>query len=458
MERTSGGDGVADAVARPVGGPIDLVRERSPLAQGIRAIRTTDVLELRQKLGLSLLLFVVAAAVYWFINDARPANLDYFVPLADALLHGRLGLLDAPSWLNELVPSGTGQYYVVYPPMPAIVALPFVLLFGSSVDQAQISIALGALNVPLAWWVLQGMGLSWRRAAAFALVFAFGTIVWYSAQAGSSWHFAHVVAIGATLLAIRLAQLDAPPWAIGLCYAAALLSRLPTALAAVFFAAYLVDRAVRERDDHPGPFGSIAVEGVRASLMGLPWERILRLGISFAVGAGIPLLLYAAYNLARFGSPSEAGYDLIPGVLAEDQYRSGIFSLVNVPRILYAMFLTSPVQAADFPWIQPRLLGGLSIVLTTPAFLWAIAARRASWFTLGAWAAAILILVPTLLHADPGGAQFGFRYAEDIYPFLLLLMLHGMRGRVTFEAGLAIALGLAVNVWGMGATYFNWFA
>ena len=42
--------------------------------------------------------------VYWWINHGRVVDLDYFVPLADAFLHGRLGLEDAPSWLNELVP------------------------------------------------------------------------------------------------------------------------------------------------------------------------------------------------------------------------------------------------------------------------------------------------------------------------------------------------------------------
>jgi hypothetical protein len=458
MDGTTGSSGISTPVPRRDETLVDSIRERSPLAELIRWIRATDILALRQKLGLSLLIIAIAGGVYWFINDGRRADLDYFVPLANAFLHGRLGLVDAPSYLNELVPSGTGQYFVVYPPAPAIVALPFVLVFGPSVDQAQISIALGAVNVALAWWVLQGMGLTWRRALGFTAVFAFGTIVWYSAQAGSSWQFAHVVAIAATLLALRLAQLDAPPWAIGLCFGVALLSRLPTALAGVFFAAYLVDRAVRARDGAVGPFGALGIEAARISVIGLPWPAITRLAVSFVVGAGIPLALYGAYNVARFGSPTEAGYGLIPGLLQEAQYQNGFFSLVNVPRILYAMFLTTPVQVPGFPWVQPRLLGGLSILLTTPAFLWAIAARRADWFTLGAWASAILILVPTVLHADPGGAQFGFRYAQDVYPFLLLLMVRGMRGRVTFEAGLAIAVGLVVNIWGMGATYFDWFA
>jgi len=68
------------------------------------------------------------------------------------------------------------------------------------------------------------------------------------------------------------------------------------------------------------------------------------------------------------------------------------------------------------------------------------------------------ILIPVLLHADPGGAQFGYRYAQDFYPFLLLLTAHGIGRLVSFEATVALAIGFIVNAWGMWATTVNWFA
>jgi hypothetical protein len=132
--------------------------------------------------------------------------------------------------------------------------------------------------------------------------------------------------------------------------------------------------------------------------------------------------------------------------------------VVNIPRMLYAMLLTAPVQVPGFPWIQSRELGGLSLVLTTPLFLWALKARRLDWFGVGAWASVVLILIPILTHADPGGAQFGFRYAQDLYPFLLLLTVRGLGGRISTEAWIAIAIGGLVNLWGMGSTYFGWWA
>ena len=51
---------------------------------------------------------VVAAGVYLLTTSSDPTPFDYFVRLADAFLHGRLSLLEAPSWLNELVPHDAG--------------------------------------------------------------------------------------------------------------------------------------------------------------------------------------------------------------------------------------------------------------------------------------------------------------------------------------------------------------
>ena len=122
------------------------------------------------------------------------------------------------------------------------------------------------------------------------------------------------------------------------------------------------------------------------------------------------------------------------------------------------MALTVPAQVAGFPWVQPRRLGGMSIFLTTPLFLWVIKARRPDWFGVGAWASILLILIPILAHADPGGMQFGFRYAQDLYPMLLLLTVRGLGGRISTEAWIAIAVGGVVNLWGMVSSYYDWWA
>jgi hypothetical protein len=403
-----------------------------------------------------IFLFVISLFVYAWLNHHRTAGLNYFVPLADAFLHGRLGLTSAPSYLNEVIPSGTGLFYVVYPPVPALVVLPAVLIVGPGFHQEWASIALGAANVALVFWIVSGMGARRRFALAMSLAFGFGTIVWFSAQVGTSWHFAHVVALFFMLLAICACQLDAPTAVIGLLFAGAFLSRLPMALALPFFVAYLAHRSVREHARAAEVFGALAPAGVAAEPRAVDPRRFVGLAVPMALGIAVPLAAYLVYNQLRFGSFAENGYALIPGLLQEVQYRHGFFSLYNIPRQLYAMFLTTPVQIGSFPWVQSRALGGLSILLTSPIFLWAIRARRPDWFGLGAWLSIALVLIPNLTHADPGGIQFGYRYAQDIYPFLLLLTVRGLAGRVGFEPGLAIAVGFVVNLWGMGSAYYDW--
>jgi hypothetical protein len=401
-------------------------------------------------------LFLAAWLAYAWVNNGRTAGLDYFKPLADAFLHGRLGLVEAPPYLNELVPSGTGMYWVVYPPAPAVLLVPAVLFFGSGVHQEWVSILVGAANVVLVSLILQGMGVGRAFRIVMSLAFGFGTIVWFSAQVGNSWHFAHVAALFFMLLAIRACQVNSPTSLIGLLFAGAVLSRLPLALAAPFLVAYLADRSVREAAGGGTPFGELGAPSTRWWRSRVDPGRFLQLGLPMVVAVAVPILAYLAYNKARFGSFTETGYGLIPGLLDEYQYRYGFFSIFSIPRQLYAMFLTTPVQIPDFPWIQSRQLGGLSIVLTSPIFLWAIKARRPDWFGLGAWLSIALVLIPNLTHADPGGVQFGYRYAQDIYPFLFLLTVRGLAGRIRFEAGLALAIGFLVNAWGMVSAYYDW--
>ncbi len=129
---------------------------------------------------------------------------------------------------------------------------------------------------------------------------------------------------------------------------------------------------------------------------------------------------------------------------------------MNIPRKLYAMFLSGPVEVEGFPWIESRELGGLSIILTTPVFLWAVRARARDLLTVSAWLSVGLVMIPVLLRADPGGVQFGFRYAQDIYPFVFVLLARTLATGISFEAWLAILVGVLVNAWGMGSAYFDW--
>ena len=401
-------------------------------------------------------LFLLSLLGYVAVNHGQHARFDYFTLLADAFLHGRLGLDGAPPWLNELVPTADGRFAVVYPPAPAVLLLPLVAVFGRGLHQEIPSMLIGAANVALLSLVLREMGVPPRRRILLALVFAFGSVAWYSAVVGTAWHFAHVVATCGMLLAVYAAQRDAPTWSIGLAFGLAALSRLPVAAAAPFFAAYLADRAARSRRGSRVPFG--VPRAMRAADWRPPVRVFAHLALPFVAALAVPVALDLAYNAARFGSPLEPGYALIPGLLNEAQYRNGFFSLSNIPRQLHALFLTGPAFSSNPPWIRPHLVGGLSVLLTTPLLLWSFRVRDRDWFTLGAWASVALIFVPILTHADPGGAQWGYRYAQDAYPLLFLLVARALRAGAGRAARLAAVAGFVVNAWGVLAFYYGWWA
>ncbi|HEY9765231.1 MAG TPA: hypothetical protein V6C82_02665, partial [Chroococcales cyanobacterium] len=376
---------------------------------------------------LGIFFFVLFA--YRFLNRHQCVSLHYFVPLADAFFHGRLNVLEHPSWLNELVPFH-GKFFVVYPPMPAVVLMPFMLLWGKGMNQAFVSVILGALSVYLVYFLLYNLGFSLKKRVFFSLFFAFGTIFWYSAQNGSSWHFAQMCATTFMLLAILETQEGKRPWLMGLFLGCAALSRLPTLMAFPFFLLFLLQEKKEKKE-------------------------VLIAWLQFGAVLSLFMGLYLLYNFLRFGSFFNTGYSLIPGLMQEYQYRYGFLSLHSVGRNLYALFLKTPNFVENLPYLQATKLGGMSILLTTPLFLWAIKARGRDALTVGCWLAVALISVPILMHSDPGGEQFGYRYAQDFYPFLFLLTMQSLRGRVSFEQGVAIGLGLLVNAWGMWSTLVN---
>src|SRR4029077_18837432 len=75
-------------------------------------------------------------------------------------------------------------------------------LWGLATNERQISAVLGAVDVGLAWWMLGRLAVS-RRIRIVATIFCgVGTVFFYAAQLGTTWFFAHVVAVTFVLLAV----------------------------------------------------------------------------------------------------------------------------------------------------------------------------------------------------------------------------------------------------------------
>ncbi len=372
--------------------------------------------------------------VYWLTKaDANPFN--QYVLLADSFLHGRLEIVDPPAHL-ELARLG-GEAFVIDPPAPALFLMPFVAIWGTDIDQVQVSVVVGAAAMGLFWVAARQMGWDLRVTAGMMLLLALGTNFWWAVTEGSLWTFAHVSAVFFLIAALVEATGSKRPWLVGLLVGLAGMSRLPTFLTFPFFAYLLVH-------NEGSPWKALAVD--RAN-----W---LRLGL-FAVGLGVMAAAYLAYNYGRYGTLWDEGYDQ-PAYENEPWFAQGRFDISYIPRHIEAIFFKPPALTEnDFPYFRPSSFG-LALFFTTPAFLYAFN-TYINRLTLAAIAATLLTLVPLMLHGTTGWSQFGYRFSMDLFPMLAVLTAVGMRYQLTPLKWSVIVLSGLIGLWGTLAFHkFDW--
>ena len=108
--------------------------------------------------------FLLAAVVYVLSNASRTDFYDHFVWQAHAFLSGRAEIEwpvssgpNQNAYFQDVLPiPGTGLAHLPFPPLPALVLLPFVAVFGLDTNGAMVAAVLGAVNVALCWLVLVG--------------------------------------------------------------------------------------------------------------------------------------------------------------------------------------------------------------------------------------------------------------------------------------------------------------
>jgi hypothetical protein len=380
----------------------------------------------------TLVVGVAGTAIYLFTSSRKPQNLDYFVRLADAFLHGRVFLTEAPSWLNELIPRN-GVWYVPYPPVPAVLLMPFVAIFGTNFHQQVASSIFGGVGVAFAWAALGRFELTLRARLGLTAVFGFGTTLWYTAAEGSAWYIGHSAAVMFSMAALALVLWRRWPFLVGFLIGAATFARLPAGLTAPFFLAMAAGIGWPPRLPERSQ-----------------WVTTLRTVVAFGLGLAIPVGLYVLYNLARWGTVTDGSYVLIPGVLDDPVYaKHGILALEYIPRNLYAIFLRSWNYVDDPPFLQPSWMG-LSLFLTTPLFAWLFRARlrdpRVAW----AVVATALAAIPIITHGNVGFTQFGYRFSLDFQPMLFVILATVWeRGvsRVAWAAAIASIVICAYAFW-----------
>lgn len=377
---------------------------------------------LKQKISWHFILIFLAAAVFIIYRatsgGATPYN--YFTRLAAAFLQGKYYLDTNPPWLNELIPIANGKFAVVYPPTPALISIPFVLIFGTKFEQQILSQIMGALAAFI--WGLIAYQKSRKKIISLwvFLLASLGNIVWFLSSNGSVWYTGQVSAfLFLTLTIYESINKKRVPLLV-LYFGLAFLSRLQIVLALPLIL-YL------NRD----------------------LFKNIKKFFSFILGISSFGIIYSIYNYLRFGSFIETGYDLIPGVLTEPWYQKGIFNYSYIVPNLRVMFMSLPVVKDTFPFITPSW-GGLAIWITSPVFIYIFSASLKQRQNLITWVSLILISIAIFMHGGTGFAQFGYRYAVDFYPLILLLIVVAVsKKRLVWHHWLLLSVSILVNFWGV---------
>lgn len=394
-----------------------------------------------------LLVFLAAYLVYGatalFVGRTTTPRVAYFDYLADSFAHARVDLPDPPG-RHDLC-EFEGRVYVVFPPLPALLLTPWAWIAGrAAINTVAFSICLAALNIALAAAVIDGLRqLRWTaisRADALWLLaaFAFGTAHWYAAIEGSAWFLGHICTLTFVMAAI-IAALWRHSLTLSLAFLAiAMLGRPHVILTAPLLLAIWRLRQLERTG---------TVNGNHQGGSALPFAiQILRTAWPLALAG----MLLAAYNQIRFGNPLEFGYRYqnVETSLMGDLHGIGVFSVDYVMRNLKTMLISIPLWDSTHHRIVPSD-EGTSLLLTAPALIWCLAARRPRDVVRAAWWSVALILIPLLTYYNAGWRQFGYRFSLDFLAPLLVLqaLALGPNGRWVFRS--LVVLGLIINAWGV---------
>ena len=387
------------------------------------------------------ILVVISFGVYTACAWNFDAGRSDFYYLADAFLHGRTWLDFAPGPF-DVIQIGD-RFYVPFAPFPAIAAMPLVAIIGPvAADHAEpiINGALAAATVGMCWWTVGRLGVQRLRDRTWlAILFGFSTQILWITTRGGVWHTGQLIATLLTFGCLLELWGGRRAWLVGLLAGAAFLTRAPLAFAIPFYALLLLP-APRMRPAET--LGGYIRRGGRA----IPWRAwtLLTLGV-------LPsLFVFFEYNDIRFGSYLESGYGLasLPPFLSQlrDQ---GLFSLDHLGMNLDYFLFHLPTVVSAPPWFRPDGLG-LSVFLTSPGLLYAV---RADWRRASSWillAAAIAILIPTLLYYGGGWLQYGYRYFLDSVPFVMALCASAAATRGPIGVGWRILIIFGVVVMAAG--------
>jgi len=447
-----------------------------PVAPSPRAARLGALLGSWKGL---VILYLVFAGAYLGASGGRVLRhspYNHYVYLADGWLHGRLALAGPPpnenDWAKvdvlvlrdgrtvkgtyggrggpgdrfyplrgrpETIPaanivSRSAIRYVSFPPLPAVLMLPFVAVWHLAFNDVLFTALWAALNPVLLFLLLQhlvGRGLSRRSVSDnlwLTVMFGVGSVYYFCSVVGEVWYTAHIVLVTAAIGFAWASLGAARPWRAGLFVGLAGACRPSGLFMTVFF---LLE--------------ALVATGLWQSVEGRPRWRPHRAAVKAFAGKlvryAIPLAAIQTalwvHNWVRFGDPTEFGHRYLNIAWQERIAHFGLFNYHFLSRNLAAALVLLPRILARYPYVKISQ-HGMSLLVTTPALAYTVAPAERSRLTVPLWLATLATALPTLLYQSSGYIQVGYRYSLDYMVFLMMLLAVGNRPLSRLWKGLII--------------------
>lgn len=373
-----------------------------------------------------LLLFSIYSSYQIFITAGHFNNDNSLTLLSKAFLTKHIALP-----INSELPLGDisdyyHNFYLYFGPLPSIILMPFILVFGKTFPQGVIGIASLILSFFVTFKISRHFKFDITDSLWLSMFFVFSTVMLASSLINITAYQVEVMTVPIMLFAIYEYLTKKRFLLIGLLIGLAVFTRIFLLISVMFFVAEFLQKRITKK------------------------QLILLL---------IPVIFftsfYGLYNQRRFHSFFETGINYSVGLKTfplDSNLQYGMFSFVHIPANFYSLFIMPPEPLLQnnngftlkFPYLKVNPWG-LSIWYTSPLLLVLFLKFKKNKYTFSIAITIIFLLIPLLMFYSIGFAQYGYRYVLDFLPFLFILLISILNSKLSKSEISLIIIGVLFN-------------
>lgn len=353
---------------------------------------------------------------------------DHYLYLSKSLIQGRADIPNLPLFYHDKL-EFNGKTFIPFPPGASFILVPLILI-DKGITQQQASILIGSIDITLIYFLLKRF-TDKKNSLILSIFLGLGTSFFWSSVVGTTWFFAHIVAVFYLILSLLLLfstdkksfkKTGITLFLSGIFFALAGLTRYPILASGLFFVFYL-------------------------------WRDKLKL-LAFLSGTFffIPIQFY--YNFLRFGSIFESGYTKIYDIYTKLNYTYSIERILfpTSPHFNYFDIRAVPYHIYTFLFMPPDKgfkpsPYGMGILFTSPLLFISLIPKFKTNFEKIIYFSMIPTIFLIFCHYAQGWVQFGYRFVLDFIVFLMIIL--ALKFKLTKLNLLLILISIVVNFWGV---------